>query len=264
MKKIYCFLIIVGIFSSCGEYAKALKSTSPEVKLAYATKQYEVKKYNRALRIFEQLAPAFRGKPQSEDMFFLYAQAYFKTKQYRLAGYQFESFVASFPKSDRLEEASFLAAQSYAMLTLEFSLDQADTMTAIGKLQDFIDTYPNSKHITEANKQAQVLQIKVEKKAFEIAKGYNLVSDYKAALVVFDNFLIDFPGTPFKDEALYYKLDSAYQLAINSIDSKKQERLIAAKTIYNTLLKSNPNSPFKNKADKMLANIESSLSQYNK
>jgi outer membrane protein assembly factor BamD len=264
MKKTYFLLLIITVLSSCGEYQKVIKSTDPEVKLAYATKQYKAKKYNKALRIFEQLAPAFRGKPQSENMFYMYAQAYYKTKQYYLAGYQFESFVASFPKSDKLEEASFLGAQSYAMLAPEFSLDQVDTMKAIGKLQDFIDTYPNSKYIDEANKWAKKLQTKVEKKAFEIAKGYNLVSDYKAALVVFDNFLIDFPGTEFKDEALYYKLDSAYQLAINSIDSKKQERLIVAKTAYNSLLKSNPNSPFKAKADKMLANIESNLSQFNK
>ena len=56
---------------------------------------------------------------------------------------------------------------------------------------------------------------KLEKKAYEIAKQYNTVMDYKAAMVALDNFVSDYPGTPFKEDALFYKYDSAYQIGIN-------------------------------------------------
>ena len=41
-----------------------------------ATKMYEAKKYNKAIRIFEQIAPVYRGKPESEDMYFMFSQSY--------------------------------------------------------------------------------------------------------------------------------------------------------------------------------------------
>ena len=79
-----------------------------------------------------------------------------------------------------------------------------------------------------------------------------------------DNFVINFPGTPFKEKALYYKLDSSYKIAINSVPSKMQERLENAKNAYNNLVKLNANTEFKSKADEMLARIENDLKQFSK
>lgn len=264
MKKyIYIVLIILG-FSSCSEYQKAIKSEDLTVKFDQASKQYEKGKYFKALTLFEQMAPSFRGQQQAEKMFYMFSQSYYKTKQYYLSGYQFESFAAGFPKSDQVEEASFLGAKSYSMLSPVYSLDQTDTEKAIDKFQSFIDAFPNSTFLPEANTIVKGLREKIEKKAYENAYGYNKISDFKSALIALDNFIIDYPGTPYKEKALYYKLDSAYQLAINSIPSKMEERLNAAKTAYSNLLKFNSNTEFKQKADDMLERINKDLKQFSK
>jgi outer membrane protein assembly factor BamD len=262
MKKIVSLLIIIVLLASCNEYQKALKSEDPAVKFEMATKMYEAKKYNKAIRIFEQIAPVYRGKPESEDMYFMFSQSYFKTKQYYLAGYQFESFVSSFPKSDKVQEASFLGAKSYSMLSPVYSLDQTDTTKAIEKLQAFIDTYPNSLYLAEANAITKNLNEKLERKVFENAKGYNTISDYKSALVALDNFIADYPGTPFKEEALFYKYDSAYQLGINSVPAKMEERLNVAKVAYTNLIKFKADTKFKKQADEMFARIEKDLQKF--
>jgi len=267
IKKMKKFLIIVLFavgLSSCSEYQKALKSEDAAVKLEAATKQYESGKYSKAIRLFEQIAPSYRGKPNAEKMFYMFAQSYYKTKQYYLSGYQFESFAAGYPKSDKIEEASYLGAKSYSMLSPVFSLDQTDTDKAIEKLQSFIDTYPNSQYLAEANIAVKALREKLEKKAYLNAYGYNKISDYKSAIVALDNFIIDYPGTPFKEKALYYKLDSAYQLAINSITTKMEDRLTVAKTAYSNLIKFNANTEYKQKADEMLARIDKDLKQFSK
>jgi outer membrane protein assembly factor BamD len=62
--------------------------------------------------------------------------------------------------------------------------------------------------LSEANETVRVLQEKIERKS-ENAKGYNTISDFKSALVALDNFIADYPGTPYKEDALYYKFDSA-------------------------------------------------------
>jgi outer membrane protein assembly factor BamD len=56
------------------------------------------------------------------------------------------------------------------MLSPIYSLDQTDTYKAIDKLQVFIDTYPNSENLSEANETVRVLQEKNRKKVFENAK----------------------------------------------------------------------------------------------
>jgi len=264
MKKFLAVLLLTVVLSSCGEYQKAIKSEDVGVKFDQAVKQYEKGKYNKAIRLFEQIAPAYRGKPQAEKMFYLFAQSYYKTKQYYLAGYQFESFASGYPKSEKIEEASFLGAKSYSMLSPVYSLDQVDTNKAIGKLQTFIDTYPNSEYFAEANATLKSLTDKLEKKVYENAKQYNTISDFKSAIVALDNFVADYPGTQFKEEALYYKFDSAYQLAINSVPSKMEERLNNAKIAHANLMKFNAGTARKEKADQMLARIDKDLQQFSK
>ena len=102
MKKFLIIVLIVVGFSSCSEYQKALKTEDVAVKFEEASKQYESGKYSKAIRLFEQIAPSYRGKPQAEKLFYMFSQSYYKTKQYYLSGYQFESFAAGYPKSDKI------------------------------------------------------------------------------------------------------------------------------------------------------------------
>ena len=222
------------------------------------------KSTNKAIRLFEQIASAYRGKKEAENLFYMFSQSYYKTKQYYLAGYQFESYASLYPTNARAEEAAFLGAKSYSELSPVYSLDQTDTEKAITKMQAFIDKYPNSRFSGEANTTVKNLREKLEKKAFEIAKQYNTISDYKSAIKALDNFISEYPGTPFKEKALYYKLDSSYQLAINSVPSKMEERLNAAKNAYDALLKFNSNTEFKSVADDMLVRINNELQQFSK
>ena len=264
MKKIVSVILLVVLFSSCNEYQKALKSEDVAVKFEMATSLYDAGKYSKAIRIFEQIAPAYRGKPQAEKLFYMFAQSYYKTKQYTLSAYQFESFVSGYPKSEKVQEAAYLGAKSHSMLSPVYSLDQTDTDKALDKLQMFIDKYPNSQYLAEANSTVKALSEKIERKVYENAKGYNTISDFKAAIVALDNFVADYPGTPFKEDALYYKLDSAYQLGINSIPSKMEERLNVAKTAQANLLKFNAETKYKKEADQMLVRIEKDLQKFTK
>jgi outer membrane protein assembly factor BamD len=264
MKKYIILLLISIALGSCSPFQKALKTEDVAIKYDVATKLYEKGKYDKAIKLFEQIAPNYRGNPAAEKMFYMYSQSYFKTKQYYLAGYQFEKFASSYPKSEKMEEASFLGAKSFSKLSPVYSLDQTDTDKAIDKLQSFIDAYPNSTYLSEANTDVKILREKLEKKSFENAREYNKISDYKSALVALDNFIADYPGTPFKEAALYYKLDSAFNLAINSIPSKMEERLNVSKIAYNSLMKFNANSDYKKKADNMLERINKDLQQFSK
>lgn len=264
MNKFLGFLLLVLSIVSCSPYQKALKSDDVSVKSEMANTMYEKGKYTKAIRLYEQVAPVYRGKPQAERMFYLYSKALYDSKQYYLAGYQLENFVATYPKSEKREETAFLGAECFYKLSPVYSLDQADSEKAISKMQKFIDTYPSSEYLPQANAYVKELREKMEMKAFEIAKQYNTISDYKGALKALELFIADYPGTPYKEQALFYRLDSAYKLAINSVEYKKEERLNYAKTTFNSLIKFNSATEFKAEADEMAASIDKELQQFSK
>jgi outer membrane protein assembly factor BamD len=264
MKKfLFLILIAIGVLS-CSPFQKAMKSEDIELKYTVANNLFEAGKYSKSLLLFEQLSPLYKGKPQAEKMFYQYSQALYKTKEYYAAGYQFEKFVSSYPKSEKVEEAAFLGAICYTKLSPVYSLDQVDTEKAIDKLQNFVDAYPESTYLPEVNSNVKILREKLEIKAYEIAKQYNTIADYKAALIALDLFIADFPGTPLKEKALFYRLDSAYKLAINSVPSKMEERLKVSKVAYSNLLKFKADTQYKNEADDMLARIDKDLQQFSK
>ncbi len=68
-KKIVSLFLLVVLLVSCSEYQKALKTEDVAVKFEMATKLYDAEKYNDAIRLIEQIAPAYRGKPQAEKLF---------------------------------------------------------------------------------------------------------------------------------------------------------------------------------------------------
>lgn len=261
----FLFLILIAIaVLSCSPFQKAMKSEDIEFKYTVASNLYEKGKFSKSLLLFEQLSPLYKGKPQAEKMFYQYSQALYKTKEYYAAGYQFNKFVSNYPKSEKVEEAAYLEAICYTKLSPVYSLDQVDTEKAIEKLQNFVDEYPESTYLPEINSNVKILREKLELKAYEIAKQYNSISDFKAALVALDLFIADFPGTPLKEKALFYRLDSAYKLAINSVPSKMEERLKVSKVAYANLMKFKADTEYKIQADDMLARIDKDLQQYSK
>ena len=264
MKNFFCLIIFSTLLIGCSPFQKALKSEDIAVKFDMASSLYEKGKYSKAIRLFEQLAPSYRGKPQAEKMFFMYAMSFYKTRQYLISSGRFESFVASYPKSEKVEEASFLEAVSYSKSSPVYSLDQNETNKGIEKMQEFLDQFPNSTYAAEANTIAKTLREKLEKKAYEIARQYNNINDHKSAVVALDIFLVDFPGSQYKEKALFYKLESAFIVAENSFVNKMQERLIDADEAYVAFSKVATTPAFKSKADKMHEQITKDLQQFSK
>lgn len=268
MIRFFYTLLLALVLTSCSQFQKALKTDDVKIKYDVAEQLYEKEKYAKAIRLFEQIAPSYRGKPQAEKMFYMYSTALFKTKSYYTAGYQFESFVSSYPRSTKAEEAAFLSAKSYYFLSPRYSLDQVDTYKALEKLQAFIDRYPNSQYMPEANQLVKELSNKLEKKAFEIAKQYfdtaDYFGDYTAAQKTLENFMLDFPGTELREDAMFLKFDASYRFAVNSVESKMQERLTQAKKDYNDLIKYRADTKYKAQADKMLEQINTELQKFSK
>lgn len=259
------FLAIL-LLASCNEYQKVLNKGTTEDQYKMAVKKYEAKEYSRALRLFEKITPSYAGKPQMERIQFMVAQSNFNEKNYIQSAYYFDRFTKNYPSSSKLEEAAFLSAYSYKLGSPRYSLEQTDTDKALVAFQAFINDYPNSSRLEEANKHYSELQLKLEKKAFEIGKTYyrTAVTDfrnYKAAIVKFDNLLSDYLGTTLKEEVLYYRLKAYHDLVLVSTPRKKEDRIKDAIDAYDKLKRNFPKSKFLSDSDKMLATLQKEQKQ---
>ncbi len=259
MKKPLLIVFAALALVSCSEYQKLLRSDDVQRKYSVADSLYKEGKYKKALGLMEQIVPVYRGKPQAEPLMFRYSNTFYNLEDYYLAGYQFERFATSYPKSDSVEIASYRSAKSYYELSPRFSLDQKDTYTALEKLQSFVDRFPNSTYRVEANSMVNELKEKLELKDISTAKQYLRISDYKAAIGAFENFILDHPGSQYRQDAYYGRFESAYLLAINSVPRLVEERLIESKKYYESFNKYYGASELKADADEILSDVEKRL-----
>ncbi len=267
MRRFIPVVFVAMAFYSCSEYQKVLKNEDVKAKYDMAQKFYEEQDFKRSNRLFEQIAPKYVGKPQGERVMFFLADSYFQRKDYNMAGYQFERFIKSYPKSEKAPQASFLVAKSYFKLSPTYSLDQTDTDKALTKLQSFINAYPNSEYFAEANMMAKELTTKKERKSYEIAKQFNKIGEFDytfltPSIAAFDNFISDNPGSIYREDALFYKFDSATRLALNSFDALKPARLKDAKEAYAALKKQYPETEYEKQAKDLLEKIEKELLRF--
>ncbi len=269
MRKIKILALIFSVtllLNSCGEYQRVIGKGTMEERYKLAVKKYEAKQYSKALRLFEIVTPSYRGKPQMERIQFMVAQSNFNEKNYTLSGYYFDRFTNNYPRSSKKEEAAFLSAYSYKLASPIYSLDQTDTNKALVSFQAFINDYPDSPRLEEANEHYKELRFKLEKKAFEIGKTYykTAVTDfrnYKAAITAFDNLISDYLGTELKEEALYYRFKAYHDLVLVSTERKKEERIKEAVNAYKRLKRNFPSSKFLEDSNKMLAIIQKEQKQ---
>jgi len=245
MYRIFFLISFSILLLSCNDYQKLLNSTENEVdKYTAAENYYNNGEYRRANALIEQIIPSYRGKPQGERLVYFFANSYFETRLYYSAAIQFENFIKSYPNSQRIQEAYFMEAKSYFMLSPRYTLDQDDTYTGIDKLQVFVNRFPNSEYVSEALELMDELQNKLEEKDFEISKQYYTIRDYTSAIKSLDNFIADNPGTIFREEALYYKWLSQYEIAINSIESRIVERVTELERSLDNFLRYYPDTIF--------------------
>jgi outer membrane protein assembly factor BamD len=74
---------------------------------------------------------------------------------------------------------------------------------------------------------------------------------------------LDYPGSSFREQAMYYRLETAQKLALNSVEYKKEERLNTALGYFNTFKKYFSESQFFAEAERVNQDVQNELHKYN-
>lgn len=255
------------VFFSCSNYQKIQKSQDFKLKYEKALEYYDRQDYYRAMNLFDQVIPFYRGAAEAEEIAYKYAYGYYNQKEYIMASYYFDRFYNTYPRSERAEECLFMKAYCKYLDSPKYKLDQTSTVSAIKEMQVFLNAYPTSSRVDECNNIIDELWEKLQKKELEIAKLYLKMDKYEAAVSSFETLLEDYPDTKFREDALFYTVKSYYYYAHKSVRSKRVERYQEAADTYQAFVEQYPNSEYnkdvKYMYDKAMKEIEKLTSTNN-
>jgi outer membrane protein assembly factor BamD len=258
-----CLLLIVLIAAgSCKSKYEKLKASNNNPKIFQEGQRlYNQKEYVKALGLFELLLPKYRGHENAEDLFYLYAYCNYKLKDFTSAAYSFKQFADSYPSDPRAEECRYLAAYCYYLDAPNFSLDQENTMKAIDRLQLFINLYPKSERVAEANKLITVLHDRLEEKSYANSKLYFILQEYQSAVIAMNNTLRDYPDTKYAEELEYLIAKAQYEYAFQSREYKQEERYGQAITFADQFNEKYPASKYLHEVTQIKKNSQDGIVQ---
>lgn len=251
------------LFGSCrSEFEKIRTNPDPVFLQKKAFEYYEAEDYQKAQALFELIINGLRGKADAEKVYFSYAYAHYYQEKYVLASYYFKNFVSTYGNSAYKEEAEFMSAYSHYKLSPIFRLEQSYSEKAIDGFQLFVNTYPKSERVKEANRLIDEMRKKMEQKSLAEGELYYDIRQYQSANRVFENVLKDYPDSKDAERVRYLIVKSSYLLAENSVYEKQQERLEDTVKNADAFLERYTDSKYRNEIKKFKDNSNNSLKKF--
>lgn len=250
MKIFVVLLVPFLLLSSCNnQFTRILKSTDYEYKFKKAEEYYAKKNYRNAEQLYQELFPVFKGSDKFEELYYKYAYCSYYQKNYLDAENLFKSYLGVFPNSSRAEEIAYMHALTFYKQSPNVQLDQTNTIKAIGMMQGFINSYPNSKRLAEATQIIAKCRAKLEEKDYLAAKLYYNLQFYQAAGIGFSSLLLNYPESSKGDQYMLMAVKSYYEYAKMSVFMKQEERYSKVTSEYYDFVDRYPDSKLLKEAE---------------
>lgn len=264
MKKyIYIAIISVcGVFTSCGQYNKLLKSADTDYQYEAAKEYFGSGKFSKASSLLEDLVTVMKGTDRAEESLYMLGMTYYNQTDYQSASHYFTTYYNTYPRGIYTESARYYSGKALFLDTPEPRLDQSGTYKAIQELQLFLEYFPSSARHEEVQQMIFDLQDKLVIKDYMAAKLYYDLGDYSgnftytttgnnylAAIVTAQNALKDYPYTKMREDLSILVLRAKYDMAKQSVIEKKPERMRDAIDEYYSFINEFPESKYKKEVD---------------
>ena len=267
LKTFLRFIAVMGtvlvVTRSCkSEYDTLLNSNDVDQKYTAAFDFFNHGKYNKAAKLFESLAIQTNGTSKDDTVQFYWGMSNYRFKDYYTAETNFAKFLTNFPRSPFADEAAFLRIDCLYRSTMRSELDQKPTYTAMGVISQYLIENPRSTHASTCNRMMKELNERLDKKAYDNAKLYYKMEDYRASRVAFRNVLKDDSENIYREDILYYIAKSSYKFAQLSVESKQKERYLTFVDDYYNFIGELPESAYRKELDVLYKRAQKALGRY--
>ena len=264
IKNLIAIIFAAVLFSGCAhEFNQVYKSQDYTYKYEYAKEAFARGKYVQAITLLQELVTIQNGTDNAEESLYMLAMAQYCDMDYEGAAMTFKKYRQSYPKGIYAQMASFFIGESLYMSTPEPRLVQTQTVNAIPAFQDYLDIYPDARLKSVAQNRLFELQDKLVKKELYSAQlYYNLGtyfgnctsggSNYEACIITAQNALNDYPYNSFREDFALLIMKSKYELAKQSIETKKLDRYRDAEDECYGFINEYPESKNKKLAEKYI------------
>ncbi len=250
----------IAALSSCKtQYEMLLNSNDADLKYEAAFNYYNEGKFSKAGSLFESLSMLTNGTERDDTVRFYWGLSNYKFKDYYTAETNFENFIESYPRSPFASEARFLRLDCLFRSTLRYELDQTPTYKAITEISEYMLEHPDTPHMQTCSDMLNELNDRLDKKAYEGARLYYKMEDYKASRVAFRNVLKDDADNIYREDILYYIAMSSYKFAQNSIPEKQKERYLTFVDDYYNFIGEIPESHYRRELDNVYRRAQKAL-----
>lgn len=252
--------IAVVALSSCkSQYEMLLNSNDADLKYEAAFDYYNEGKYSKAGSLFESLSVLTNGTERDDTVRFYWGLSNYKFKDYYTAETNFANFLESYPRSPFASEARYLRLDCLYRSTLRYELDQTPTYKAITEISEYMIEFPQTPHMAACRDMLTELNERLDKKAYEAAKLYYKMEDYKASRVAFRNVLKDDSENIYREDILYYIAMSSFKFADMSIPEKQKERYLTFVDDYLNFIGEIPESHYRKELDNVYRKVQKAL-----
>lgn len=249
-------VIVVMALDGCGGYNKILKASDYSTKYSLAKNLYAEGRFTTCSSVLEECVVMLHGTTQGEESMFLLASCYFNMGDYLSASQYFQSCFSRYPNSDYSESSLFMLGKSLYRDMPDPRLDATSTNEAISSLQRFVETYPQSRYRSEAESMIYEMYDRlVEKEKGSAELYYNmglyLGNNYRSCILVAQNAMRDYPYTKYREDLSALVLRAKFQLAQESVASRKDERYRDAIDEYYSFRNEFPDSKYTKEAERI-------------
>ncbi len=272
MKKSLLFLLLAGTLMSCSEYNNLLKSSDLNYKYEAAKQCYIAGHYSQCYQLLEPMLLTLKGTDKAEESLVMMGLCHFNLNDYETATVYLDRYVKTYPRGTYGELARYYSGRASYLESPDPRLDQTATYTAISSLQQFLEVYPYSDRRTDVNDMIFQLQDRLVEKEYESARLYynlgtytgncmNGGSNYEACIVTAENALKSYPYTNLREDLYWLILRSRYHLAVNSVETKAEERFRQTIDEYYGFKNEFPDSPYMAEANKIFTQSNNRLNK---
>lgn len=252
--------VLIAASVSCkSQYEILLNSNDADLKYEAAFDYFNEGKYSKAGSLFESLSVLTNGTERDDTVRYYWGLSNYKFKDYYTAETNFTNFLEIYPRSPFASEARYLRLDCLYRSTLRYELDQTPTYKAITEISEYIIEFPRTPHLEACRDMLKDLNERLDKKAYEAAKLYYKMEDYKASRVAFRNVLKDDSENIYREDILYYIAMSSYNYAHLSVPEKQKERYLTFVDDYLNFVGEIPQSHYRKELDNVYRKAQKAL-----
>ena len=252
-------MAIVALSSCKSQYEMLLTSNDADLKYEAAFDYFNEGKYSKAGSLFESLTVLTNGTERDDTVRFYWGLSNYKFKDYYTAETNFANFLDVYPRSPFASEARYLRLDCLYRSTLRYELDQMPTYKAITEISEYMIEFPRTPHMEACREMLVDLNERLDKKAYEAARLYYKMENYKSARVAFRNVLKDDADNIYREDILYYIAMSSYNYAHMSIPEKQKERYLTFVDDYLNFIGEIPQSHYRKELDTVYRKAQKAL-----